>query len=50
MKKDSLTIQQMELEKEGEDLVVGQKKTESFIAHLQKHAKGEQPLDHEDGE
>ncbi|KAM5521393.1 hypothetical protein FOXYSP1_15284 [Fusarium oxysporum f. sp. phaseoli] len=50
MKKDSLTIQQMELEKEGEDVVVRQKNTESFIAHLQKHAKGEQALDYDDGE
>ncbi|EXM20838.1 hypothetical protein FOTG_11219 [Fusarium oxysporum f. sp. vasinfectum 25433] len=40
----------MELEKEGEDVVVRQKKTESFIAHLGKHATGEQALDHDDGE
>ncbi|EWY82951.1 hypothetical protein FOYG_15029 [Fusarium oxysporum NRRL 32931] len=31
----------MELEKEGEDVVVRQKKTESLIAHLEKHATGE---------
>lgn len=50
MKKDSSTIQQIELEKESEDVVVRQKKIESFIAHLQKHAKGEQALEHDDGE